>query len=515
VETLRIEYQPIESAKLAKNNPKAHDLPTIKASIVRWGFSELPVLNERTGRLVAGHGRREALIEIRAGGGEPPGNIRVDESGAWCWPVLRGVTFASQAEADAYLVAVNNTTIRGGWDTARLAQLLESVRSKGLELTGTGYTTRELDRMLSKHGTGGEVTEPPEPPEPPKDPVTKPGDSWQLGDHVITCGDCRDPNVIRRLMGGATAEMLMADPPYGMGKEADGVIGDNQYGQKLDAFQRAWWEAVRPSLEATAACYIWGNAPDLWRFWWGWLSHTEDLTFRNELVWDKAYGNGQGVASHLQYPTLTERCLFFALGKQGFGSRNKDRYWEGWEPLRLYLVEEAKRLGLTSKQVGQITGTTNMWQHWSTRSQWSMITREGYLALQQATGGFPRTWDQIKDEYDRLRAEFNVYLGGERAYHDNTHETMGDVWSYPRVRGDERHGHATPKPVLMMARAIRTSCRRLGVVLSPFGGTGPELLAAEQTGRMARLVELQPGYVDVVVERWQQLSGGKAQLIRG
>jgi len=69
--------------------------------------------------------------------------------------------------------------------------------------------------------------------------------------------------------------------------------------------------------------------------------------------------------------------------------------------------------------------------------------------------------------------------------------------------------------VLMMARAIRTSCRRLGVVLSPFGGTGPELLAAEQTGRMARLVELQPGYVDVVVERWQQLSGGKAQLIRG
>jgi hypothetical protein len=171
---------------------------------------------------------------------------------------------------------------------------------------------------------------------------------------------------------------------------------------------------------------------------------------------------------------------------------------------------EIDSLKLKAHDVNQLTGTTNMFQHWFTKSQWAMIPEEAYTLLQQSTGGFPRSYTQIKVEYDKLRLEFERQLTSERAHHDNTHAAMTDVWDFPRVTGGERYGHATPKPVLLVARQVLTSCPVGGVVLVPFGGTGPEVLAAEQTGRRARVVELQPAYVDVIVERWEQLTGAKA-----
>jgi DNA modification methylase len=509
--TLRIEYEPIESAKLAVGNPKSHDLPLIKASIQRWGFAELAVVNEKTGRLVAGHGRREALVELQRSGAPLPGNIRQDEQGRWLWPVVRGVSFRNQAEADGYLVAVNRSVMAGGWDADRLAKLLDGVRAK-TDLVGTGFTSKELDRMLSKAKVSAvEQQGEPDAGELPTEPISKAGDLWLLGDHRLVCGDCRDSTVMARLMDGDLADELFADPPYGMGKEKDGIVGDNQYGPKLDQFQSEWWRAVRPHLKSTAAAYIWGNAPDLWRWWFGWLSLSETLTFRNEIVWYKGdYANGQRTAVALQYPVLSERALFFVLGNQAAGARNQARYWQGWEPIRSYLAEEAKAGGLNAGRVKELTGA-GMWQHWFSKSQWLFLPEDAYQALRAATGRFERSYAALSAQYEALRFEFEKLQTAERAYHDNTHEKMGDVWEFPRLVGAERHGHATPKPVALAKRALLTSCPPGGVAVSPFGGTGPELLAAEQTGRRARLVELQPAYVDVVIERWQRLTGGKAK----
>ena len=69
-------------------------------------------------------------------------------------------------------------------------------------------------------------------------------------------------------MAGAKAVLCHADPPYGMGKEREGVANDNLYGEKLDAFQMAWWSVARAHLEDNASVYIWGNAEDLWRLWY-------------------------------------------------------------------------------------------------------------------------------------------------------------------------------------------------------------------------------------------------------
>jgi DNA modification methylase len=71
--------------------------------------------------------------------------------------------------------------------------------------------------------------------------------------------------------------------------------------------------------------------------------------------------------------------------------------------------------------------------------------------------------------------------------------------------------HPTVKPVAMVADAIRDCSNRGGLILDPFGGAGTTLIAAERTGRRARVIELEPKFVDVSIERWQRLTGGTAR----
>ena len=87
---------------------------------------------------------------------------------------------------------------------------------------------------------------------------------------------------------------------------------------------------------------------------------------------------------------------------------------------------------------------------------------------------------------------------------------QGDVWFIDRPSRNDLH--PTMKPVGLVERAIRNSSPRGGLVLDPFGGSGTTLVAAERTGRKAALLELDPGYVDVIVERWQAETGRDAIL---
>lgn len=336
------------------------------------------------------------------------------------------------------------------------------------------------------------------------------GQMWQLGEHRIICGDCTDAAVVERVMMGERAELVCADPPYGMGKENEGVANDNLYNDKLDDFQIAWWGACRRFVLDNGSAYIWGTAEDLWRLWYRKLKNSERLTFRNEIVWNKGDAGAGGIshqgAEGLRiYPQATERCLFFMLGEQGFNN-NADNYWEKWDKVRLYLKFEAEKVGLTPLKLKEICGV-GMYSHWFTKSQWTLITEEHYLKLQNAFKcdykAFERDYDELKRDYDELKRDFY----NTRAYFDNTHELMIDVWDYERVIGDERHNHATPKPIKMMERIIKTSAREDDIVYEPFSGSGTTLIACENLNRKCRAVEISPAYVAVALERWSVATG--------
>jgi DNA modification methylase len=87
---------------------------------------------------------------------------------------------------------------------------------------------------------------------------------------------------------------------------------------------------------------------------------------------------------------------------------------------------------------------------------------------------------------------------------------QGDVWFVDKPARNDLH--PTMKPVALVERAIRNSSKSRDLVLDPFGGSGSTLIACEKTGRQARLVELDPKYCDVIIQRWQAWTGEQAML---
>ena len=429
-------------------------------------------------------------------------------------PVL--VLDVSEDEADKILLTHDPLADMAETNAAALDSLMRDVN------TGSEGVQEMLAELADSAGLYPEITEQSvtedEVPEPPKKAITKAGDIWQLGSHRLMCGDSTSSEDVGRLLNNKTATLLHADPPYGMGKENEGIANDNLYREKLDAFQMEWWRAWRPSLADNGSAYIWGNSPDLWRLWYcGGLADSERLTVRNEIAWHKG-GGGLAVGTEAgRMFQSSERCLFFMLGEQGFNI-NAENFWEGWEALRLYLKNELKKVGNIkwAKRVAGHSETSGC--HWFDASQWTMPTREVYESWRSEAEGraFRRRYDELKKDYDELKKDYDELkkeFYETRAFFDNAHDNMTDVWEFNRVTGEERHGHATPKPVAMCARVMLSSSRCEDVVLVPFGGSGPEFIAAEQLGRECYGMEISPQYCDVIIERWQNLTGQKAKKV--
>lgn len=144
-EEIRVEYVPLIEVQRWPRNPRKHDEKSLDASIERFGFCDPLTVDGRTGKLVEGHGRVEALARRRSAGKEPPERVRVDESGEWLVPVVRGVSFRSDREAEAYLVAHNRIAETGGWDDAALLEVLADAQA---DVTGLGWDADDVSEML-------------------------------------------------------------------------------------------------------------------------------------------------------------------------------------------------------------------------------------------------------------------------------------------------------------------------------------------------------------------------------
>ena len=146
----RLEYVNIDDLQDADENPKLHDVVEIWHSIARHGFADVIAVDERTGQLLAGHGRKEALQWGHNLGAATPDGIVRTKDGNWQAPVLRGVRTANDAEAAALLVSLNQLTIAPGWDEG-LAHLLGQYATADPEwLTGTGFSSETFAALMAE-----------------------------------------------------------------------------------------------------------------------------------------------------------------------------------------------------------------------------------------------------------------------------------------------------------------------------------------------------------------------------
>lgn len=155
----RLEYVPVDLLPDHPRNPRDHDLATLRASVLRFGYTTPALMDERTGLLAEGHGRKKATIALRDGGrpGDlpddapwPPEGIVVGDDGTWLVPLVRGWASANDTEAEAYLLAGNQ---RGGWLPDVLADMLGDLATSDA-LDGTQFTTDDLDALLADLGAG-------------------------------------------------------------------------------------------------------------------------------------------------------------------------------------------------------------------------------------------------------------------------------------------------------------------------------------------------------------------------
>ena len=141
---LNIEWIKLEDLEVEPKNPKKHDIEKIMLSIERFGFINPFIKNYNTGKLLAGHGRKQALELMRKKGLTKPDQLK-EENGSWLVPVVSGVNIESEEDALAYLVADNRLTELGGWNTPELLEAIESIQASTPDLEEIGISELDLN----------------------------------------------------------------------------------------------------------------------------------------------------------------------------------------------------------------------------------------------------------------------------------------------------------------------------------------------------------------------------------
>ena len=142
-----IEYRPLASLIVNPRNPKAHDTQAVAASVSRFGFIEPIVIDERTGFIISGHGRRRSLLDSQINGDPIPEGVTLADDGDWLIPVVTGYSSRDDNEATGALIALNRTNELGGWVDDELLNLLETLSQVDDGLEGVGYTDGDITAL--------------------------------------------------------------------------------------------------------------------------------------------------------------------------------------------------------------------------------------------------------------------------------------------------------------------------------------------------------------------------------
>lgn len=486
----------ITEIKPYDKNPRKNDgaVDAVAESIKQCGYCA-PIVIDEDNVILAGHTRLKALKKLKYKECECVRKVGMTEE-----------------QKRKYRLLDNKTNEFADWDIDLLNGELE-----GLDFLGFDFGFNITDLSEPKEVMEDDAPE----VDNQAEPITKLGDIWQLGDHRLMCGDSTDKATVERLMGREKADLVFTDPPYGMKKEKDGVANDNLNYDDLLVFNKQWIPITFDALKENGSWYCWGIDEPLMDVYSEILKpmiRENKITFRNLITWDKGSGQGQLSAEFRMYPIADEKCLFVVRGIQCL-TLNADNYWEEYEPIRKYLYDSRVAMGWDVPTMKKIVGHSDLSRdHWTSKSQFAMPTKKVYDKLKAAAerqrkelgienDAFSREYDDLRREYDDLRA-----------YFDNTHDNMNNVWHFSKTSGEEREtagGHATPKPIALCSRAIKSSSREGEIVLDVFGGSGSTLIACEQLNRKAYLVELEPKWCDVIIKRWENLTGKKAKRING
>lgn len=356
----------------------------------------------------------------------------------------------SPEQIKAYRIADNKTAELAEWNLELLPIELGELQACNYDLGLIGFDDEELAKLLDP-GIQEGLTDPDDIPAQPDAATTQPGDIWILGDHRLMCGDSCNPEHLDLLLAGAKIDLVNMDPPYNV--------------------------KVEPrSNNAIAA----GNS---------------------SFAAPKTHHQKFDLERHPEKAKPTQKKL-----------RAKDR------PLANDFVTDAAFDDMlqawfnNASRVLRPGGSFYIWGGYANLGNYPRPLAEAGLYFSQAV-----VWDKLHPVLTRkdFMGAFEICFygwkeGAGHKFHGPNNVT--DLWHLKKVN-PQSMVHLTEKPVELAVRAIQYSSLTGDNVLDLFGGSGSTLIACEQTGRKAFLMELDALYCDVIVERWEKFTGKKATRV--
>lgn len=241
-------------------NPRDHDPEQVRLlvkSIKGHGFIAPLLLQDGTNKMVAGHGRRLALLSIAAESGEDP-EVPV------VWADL------DDQQAAAYAIVDNRLTDLSTWNMPLLKGILANLDDGAFDVELSGFTEDALGELFDP-GKGGEGglrggVDPDAAPPAPAEPKSRMGDLYELGRHRLLVGDATKRADVDALMLGEKADLVLTDPPYGVAYESSAadlkaggkasIQNDALVGEEFQAFLDAVFDNYSRASAKHAAFYV-------------------------------------------------------------------------------------------------------------------------------------------------------------------------------------------------------------------------------------------------------------------
>jgi DNA modification methylase len=420
-------------------NPNIGDVPAVMASYEQFGQLKPIVVQRRKrskrGTVEAGNTQLQAALNL-----------------GWTKLAVVWVTH-DDLTAAAFALADNRTADLGREDEDALLNMLLRLSDSPELMTATGYDDDYLARLIAAQNPEPE-REPP-PIMLPENPVTRRGDVWQLGDHRIMCGDCRDAGDVATLLAGAKIDLAVTSPPYADRRKYD---------------EETEFEPIPPDK------YV------------AWFSGVAEQVAKH-LVDDGSWivnikPGAEGLDTYLYVHDLVAAHV---------------RQW-GWHFATEFCWE---RSGVPK---GPVLRLKNQFEpvYQFVRSRWKFYPDHVRHLTDSAItpvgpGGGNTSWDGNQGSAAVLRPEQTA--------------AVGEGWAFPGNRippmkaTHEATGHPAAFPVGLPEFFVRLMTLPGDNVYDPFVGSGSTIMAAENQERSGFGMELSPVYVDVAVARWQAHTG--------
>ena len=356
----------------------------------------------------------------------------------------------------AYRIADNKTNELAEWDVPLLSIELAELSGTDLDWSLLGFNEDDLSKLFDQGVTQG-LTDPDDIPEPPDEATTKAGDLLILGEHRLLCGDSSSASDVDRLLNGQTIHLVNTDPPYNVKVEPRSnnaiAAGNSSFPMSAKGGHGDRGLHHHQSFDVARQGAKHATHKKL---------RPKDRPLANDFVSDEQF-------DQMLHAWFGNIARVLAPGR-GF------YIWGGYANVGNY-PPVLKACGLYFSQ-------SIIWD-----KQHPVLTRKDYMGAHE--------WCF----YGWREGAAHVFLGPNN---------VPDLWHVKKVNPQSMI-HLTEKPVELAIRAIQYSSRVGENVLDLFGGSGSTLIAAEQTGRRAFLMELDPLYCDVICQRWEKFTGKKSE----